>query len=144
VSTPLLIVIGVVLYAAFAIFNSRAGGRIDPSLSSAIFNGLGAAIPLLVYLILRGAERGATATTAAGVVYSVLAGITIAAFSILLIALYGRGADLSVVFPIIYGGATAVAAVVGWVLFGETASVLKIIGVVAIVCGAGLLAVPGK
>jgi hypothetical protein len=43
------------------------------------------------------------ATQTAGVLYSVLAGIAIAN-STFLITIYGRGGELSYVFPVIYGG----------------------------------------
>ena len=49
-STTALIVMAVAFYVVFAVSNSQAGGRIDASLSSVIFNGLGALLPLALYL----------------------------------------------------------------------------------------------
>ncbi len=65
-------------------------------------------------------------------------------FSILLVTIYGRGGELSYVFPIIYGGAIAATAVVGWSLLGDTFSWVHLTGVAGIVAGIGLLALPAK
>lgn len=131
----------VVIYALFGTFNAQAGGRIDAALSSTIFNGLAALISLGVVLWQKHAgETTQVATHLSGVVYSLLAGVAVGAFSILLIGIYGRGGELSYVFPAIYGGAIALTALVGWLLLGDTVSLLRLIGVGAIVAGIGLLA----
>ena len=135
-----LVVLGIVLYALFAVFTSRAGGRIDAAASSLIFNGLGAVVPLCVLLIARFARHVQVTATRDGYAYSVLAGLAIAGFSILLIKIYARGGSLSDVFPTIYGGAIALAAVIGWVTVRDSFSLARALGVGLIVAGIGLIA----
>lgn len=139
-NTLTLIILATVLYAAFAVFTSRAGGQIDPSLSSFIFNGLGAVIPLLALYVARGVHHGATHATRQGYVSSIIAGLAIAGFSVLLIRIYARGGTLSFVFPTIYGGAIALAACVGWITVKHSLSALHVVGVGLIVAGIGLTA----
>lgn len=135
------LVIAIVIYTLFGTFNAQAGGRIDAALSSTIFNGLAAVISLGVVLWQRyWSEATPVATHLSGVVYSVLAGVTVGAFSILLISIYGRGGELSYVFPAIYGGAIALAAVVGWLVLGDAVNPLRMVGVGAIVAGIAVLA----
>jgi len=144
VSTSLLLTLAVVVYALFGIFVSQAGGKINASLSSAILNGLGGLLPLIIWQVQRVTRGGLVATKPSGLVFSILAGVAVAAFSILLVTLYGRGGELSYVFPIIYGGAIAITAVVGWLVLGDVFSWTHLAGVTGIVAGIGLLALPVK
>ena len=138
----MLLILATLVYAAFGIFASRAGGRIDAKLSSAILNGIGAILPLAIWQIQRMSRGGLMASRPSGVVFSILAGLAVGVFSILLVTLYGRGGELSFVFPVIYGGAIAITAVVGWVALGDAFSWARLGGVVGIVVGIGLLALP--
>lgn len=143
-STGLLLTLAVVVYALFGIFVSQAGGRINPTLSSAILNGIGGLLPLIIWEVQRVTRGGLLTTKPSGLLFSVLAGVTVAAFSILLVTIYGRGGELSYVFPIIYGGAIAITAVVGWLALGDVFSWTHLAGVTGIVAGIGLLALPVK
>jgi transporter family protein len=132
--------LAIVAYALFGIFNAQAGGRIDAAVSSAIFNGLAALIALAVVVGQRLSDESPVVLRASGVVYSVLAGIAVGAFSIVLIRIYGRGGQLSFVFPTIYGGAIALAAIIGWLVLRDEVSVLRVAAVCLIVAGTRLLA----
>lgn len=140
----LLLVLAILVYACFGIFTSQAGGRIPATLSSAVLNGIGALLPLIVWQAQRMARDDLIPTRPLGLVYSTLAGLAVGVFSILLVTMYGRGGELSVVFPVVYGGAIALTAVVGWFALGETFSWLHLVGVSTIVVGIGLLAAPTK
>ncbi|MDO8664475.1 MAG: EamA family transporter [Candidatus Liptonbacteria bacterium] len=134
-----LIILATILYTLFDIFASRAGNRIDANLSSVIFNGLGAILPLIIYVFYkfsRGTEL--VATSSSGIIYSVLAGITIALFSILLINIFEKG-GLAYVVPLIYGGTVALASLTGWLLFKESVSGLQLLGITIIVMGIALV-----
>ncbi len=135
-----LIILGIILYGLFAVFTSKAGGRIDATASSLIFNGLGAVVPLVALLVARLVNHAHVMATRDGYLYSVLAGLAIAGFSILLIRIYARGGTLSFVFPTIYGGAVALAAVVGWVTVKGSFSPARALGVGLIVAGIGVVA----
>lgn len=143
-STTALLVLATFTYAAFGIFASQAGGKIDAKLSSGILNGIGAILPLAIWQIQRMTRGGLMASRPSGLVFSILAGLAVAVFSILLVTLYGRGGELSFVFPVIYGGAIATTAVVGWVALGDAFSWARLGGVAAIVIGIGLLALPAR
>jgi len=144
VSTAALLILATLVYAAFGIFVSQAGGRIDPKLSSGILNGLGSMLPLVMWQIQRMTRGGLLTSRPSGLVFSILAGLAVGVFSILLVTLYGRGGELSFVFPVIYGGAIAITAVVGWTALGDVVSSARLGGVVAIVFGIGLLALPAR
>jgi uncharacterized membrane protein len=143
-STTLLLVLATICYAIFATFTSRAGGRIDPTLSSGILNGVGGVLPLAIWLVVRATRASLIPSRPAGIIFSVLAGVAVGAFSILLVTIYGRGGELSFVFPVVYGGAIALTAVVGWTVLGDAFSWPHLAGVTGIVAGIGLLALPVK
>jgi drug/metabolite transporter (DMT)-like permease len=142
VSTTVLLILATLVYAAFGIFASRAGGRIDAKLSSVILNAVGAILPLALWQLQRMSRAGVMPSSPSGLVFSILAGLAVGAFSILLVTLYARGGELSFVFPVIYGGAIALTAVVGWIALGDAFTWARLAGVVGIVIGIGLLALP--
>ena len=137
----ILIIFATIFYTLFEIFTSRAGNRIDASLSPIIFNGLGAIVQLLNYVCLK-FIKGAkliTATTS-GIIYSVLAGVAIALFSILLIKIFEKG-GLAYVIPLIYGGSIVLASLAGWLIFKESISGLQTVGILIVVVGITLIVV---
>ncbi|MFN8232930.1 MAG: hypothetical protein U0V56_05500 [Actinomycetota bacterium] len=143
-STAALVALATIVYAGFAVFTSRAGGKLDPKLGSAILNGVGAALPLAVWQVQRMSRGGLVQTRPEGLLFSVLAGVAVGVFSILLVTVFARGGELSFAIPTIYGGAIAITAVVGWLAFGEHFSWLRLAGVCGIVIGIGLLALPAR
>lgn len=141
-NTTTLIILVAILNGMFSIFVSRASGKIDINLSPFIFNSLGALVPLSAYWFLRIARPlEITATKTSGIVFSVLAGISIALFSILLLKIFSRGSDLSYVFPIIYGGTVVVSTLGGLILFKEQVSVLQVVGIISIISGLVLVTI---
>src|SRR3989344_4463416 len=100
----ILIILATLFYTLFEVFTSRAGNKIDANLSSIIFNGLGAIIPLGIYIFLKFVRGTQFITvTVSGIVYSIFAGVAVALFSILLIKIFERG-GLTYAVPFIYGG----------------------------------------
>jgi bacterial/archaeal transporter family protein len=131
----ILIIIATVTYTLFDVFASRAGNLIDSNLSATIFNGIGVIIPLIIYVfykVVNGSKL--IATTSSGIIYSILAGVSIAAFSVVLIKIFEKG-GLAYVVPLIYGGAIALTALIGWVFYKESISLLQAIGIVTILAG---------
>ena len=143
-NTGALLVLATVVYALFAIFTSQAGGKLDASLSAGILNVVGGLLPLILWQAQRMGHAHLLPSRPSGLVFSVLAGVSVAAFSILLVTIYGRGGQLSFVFPAVYGGAIAITAVVGWTILGDVFSWSHLAGVAGIVVGIGLLAIPAK
>ena len=143
-NTAVLLVLATFVYALFAIFTSQAGGRVDARLSAGILNGIGGLLPLILWQVRRMSGAHLEPSLPSGLAYSVLAGIAVAAFSIILVSIYGQGGQLSFVVPAVYGGAIAITAVVGWTVLGDVFSWPHLAGVAGIVVGIGLLAVPAK
>lgn len=121
-----LIIAATVLYTIFNLFVAKTGGAINDNLSAAIFNGLGGIIPLIIYFAVK--SKGGVATTKHGLVYALLAGITISAFSIILVSIFSRAANVSFVLPVIYGGTVVLGAIAGIVLFKESVSLTGLVG----------------
>src|SRR3989344_13895 len=138
-SIIILIILATILYTLFDIFASKASNRIDANLSSIIFNGLGAILPLMIYVFykfIKGTKL--IATTSSGIIYSIFAGIAIALFSILLIKIFEKG-GLAYVVPLIYGGTIALASLTGWLIFKKSVSGLQILGIAIVIIGIGLI-----
>lgn len=139
------ILFATVFYAAYALFVSRAAGRIDPWLSSGIVNGIAAIFQGALYLFLfrvRGMAEGALTPAPllpGGLLFSVLAGGAIAAFGYFLMKAFAGG-GVSCVIPLVYGGTIALTALVGWLAFRESIAPVQGIGIVLILCGLGLVA----
>jgi len=133
-----LIIIATVCYALFDVFAARASKGIDANQSSVIFNGLGALIPLGILAVAKARGAKAVVPTGEGILYSVLAGVAIAAFSVLLIKIFEKG-GLSYVVPVIYGGAIVLTALTGWIAFKEQFSALQAVGVMVVVLGIGVI-----
>lgn len=133
----LLLIAAIVLYTLFDLFVAKAGGKINDNLAAAIFNGVGAIIPLLIFLTYK--TKGNTETTPSGLIYSLLAGISIAAFSIILVNLFARSENVSFVLPAIYGGTVVLGTIAGLVIFKENLGAIGLVGVVLTTLGLGLL-----
>ena len=137
----LLIIAATVSYTLFDVFASRAGNRIDSNLSAFLFNIIGAAIPIVIYVFLKfGKKTALIAATSSGIIYSVLAGVSVALFSILLIKVFEKG-GLAYVMPLIYGGSIVLASLIGWLLFKESISTLHFAGMATVIVGIVLIIV---
>jgi uncharacterized membrane protein len=133
-----LIFIAGILYALFDIFVAKSAGRINDLAANVIFNGLGALIPLLIIGLLVGTGRSIHMEKQ-GVMWSVLAGLAIAAFSVLLVKIFANGGNLSYVIPAIYGIVIVVSTLVGWIIFKDHFSLLALLGVILITAGIAAL-----
>jgi uncharacterized membrane protein len=140
---PLLLFIGLatVSYALYDLFASRAGNHIDANLSAIIFNTLGVIVPILGYIFYRYIRKDPIIQTSSlGIIYSILAGVSIGFFSIFLIKAFEKG-GVSYVMPLVYGGAIAITAVVGWLIFREPINTLQGIGLVVVVAGIAMIVI---
>jgi transporter family protein len=78
-----------------------------------------------------------------GIVFVALAGIAAFFIDYLALSAYGKGLPVSVGGPIIIGGSIALASVIGFFM-GESVSLLKIVALILIIAGSGLLAYLSK
>ncbi len=118
-------------YAAFEIFASLTGNKINSWLAAALFNGIGTVVPLIVYFSL--SSKGKTSIT--GFVFASLAGIAIMTFSVLLARIFSLGGTLSFVIPVIYGGAIVLSSLFGWLVLKDKVSSLQALGIGLIAIG---------
>ncbi len=130
-----LLVCAVITYSLYGVFASQASNRIDATLASVVFNGLAFVIPFVIYVFYKFVRHDRLIpTTQTGLFYSLLAGIAIALFSILLVKLFEKG-DVAYVMPVVYGGTIVVSSLVGWVYLKETVSLLQGVGIVVTLAG---------
>jgi uncharacterized membrane protein len=137
----ILLATAIVLYAIFITFVSRAGGKIDDGLGGFIFNGVGAVVPIVVFLAMKASHaKGMLPATKNGVLYSVLAGVAIGLFTLVVMRIFQKG-SLGYVMPIIYGGAVVLSSLAGWFLFSATVNALQIAGILLVVAGIVLVGI---
>lgn len=131
-----MLVIAVVCYALFGTFVAKAAGKADDYLANAIFNGLAAVIPLIIFLFM-GRAKGSVAITKQGLAYTVLAGLFLTVFSVLVVKVFARGGNLAYVMPVVYGAMIALTSLLGWLVLKETIAPLQLFGIVLILAGVG-------
>jgi len=140
-STSTLVAIASLVYAVFAVSIGQAAKSMNVYLSTAIFNTLGGLTPFVAYLVLPSARAGGlSASTLPGYIYSVLAGLAIAGFNILLLTVSSRG-GVAYAIPAVYGGAVVLSALAGWLLLGEPFSGLHGAGVAVVAVGVAMVVV---
>lgn len=133
----ILIFAATILYTMFDLFVAKAGGKLNDNLAAIIFNGIGAIVPLFIYMLYRSKSNAETSTS--GIVYSVLAGISIAAFSVILVNLFARAENVSFILPAIYGGTVILGSLAGIYVFKETLNPFGLAGVALTALGISLL-----
>ena len=78
-----------------------------------------------------------------GILFVALAGIAAFFIDYLALSAYGKGLPVSVGGPIIIGGSIALASIIGFFM-GESVSLLKIVALILIIGGSGILAYLSK
>lgn len=136
----LMILMAAVLYAVFAFLVSKASGRADPFAANAIFNGLGGLLPLAAYGLVK-ARNNEASTTKEGIIYSLLAGVCIAIFSVMLVKIFARGGNLAYVMPLVYGVSIILGAALGYFFLKEQVSGLQLAGLGVTAIGIGMVVV---
>jgi len=134
----LWILIAGVLYALFDFFVAKGSVHSDAFAANGIFNGIGALLPLLVFVVLR-ARHTQGHTSKYGVIMDVIAGVLIAVFSVILVKLFARGGNLAYVLPAIYGLVVVFGALLGHFVLKEQVSMLQMAGIVVTALGVGMI-----
>lgn len=126
------------LYGLHQVFTKLAANKISDGLGGFVVEG-SAALTILAYLAwLRFGGTWNQTASASGVYYSVLTGICVGVGTILFFLLFQKGGPLSAV-PMILAGGAALMAVAGIFFFRETASSLRLLGIVLSLVGLFLL-----
>jgi drug/metabolite transporter (DMT)-like permease len=136
-----LLILAVIFYAIFIILVSRAAGKLDDSLGGFIFNGIGALVPLAIFAAMKfGEAKNMLPTTKNGVLLSVLAGVSVGIFTIIIMRIFQKG-SLGYVMPVVYGGAVLLSSVAGWLWFNANINTLQVAGLLLVVAGIILVGV---
>lgn len=137
----ILMALAVVCYTIFITFVSRAAGRVDDGLGGFIYNGLGAIVPLAIFAAMKiGHSKNILPTTKNGVVYSLIAGVAIGLFTLVMMRIFQKG-SLGYVMPVVYGGAVLLSTVAGWLFFDGKINTLQVAGLLLVVTGIILVGV---
>jgi len=127
-----------VLYGLHQIFTKLAAERISDGLGGFVVEAT-AALTILLYLAcLRFGGTWNQTSSAPGVFYSVLTGICVGAGTVVFFLLFQKGGPLSAV-PMVLAGGAALMAIVGILIFKESASVPRLLGIVMALVGLYLL-----
>lgn len=133
----ILLIVAIICYTLFDLFVAKAGGKLNDNLAATIFNGIGAILPLAIYIIAK--SKNNLPTTKTGILYSLLAGLFIAIFSIILVNIFARAENVSFVLPTIYGGTVVLGALAGIFIFKESISLVGTVGLLLTAIGIGML-----
>jgi len=128
-------------FGAWTIFHQQAANRVDYLFGAIIISFTAVVLGLL--LLLPRIKFTALFSNSRGILFAALAGVCALAIDYFALKAYGSGLAVSVAGPIIIGGSIAVAAITGF-LFGESMTLVKLLGLILVVIGASILATFGK
>ncbi len=134
-------IIAAVVFGAWTVFHQQASHYIN-TLFGAIIVSLTAVILGLIFFLPK-IKSITLYTNPKGILFAVLAGFCALGIDFLALKAYGSGLQISVGGPIIIAGSVAVAAFVGFFL-GESITLVKVLGLVLVILGSGILAVFSK
>ena len=134
----LFAIVAALAFGIWTVFHDQAANYID-HLFGAIVVSLTAVIIGLIFLFGRLRAPSELISHPKGLIFAALAGVCALAIDYFALKTYGAGLAVSVGGPIIIGGSVAVAAVIGFFL-GESITLLKIVGLLLVIAGSGVLA----
>ncbi|MBN1645034.1 hypothetical protein JW851_03275 [Candidatus Woesearchaeota archaeon] len=129
-------IIAALAFGVWTVFHERAAGNIH-YLFGAIIVSFTAVIAGLI-LLLPKIKSTTLYTHPKGILFAALAGLCALAIDVFALKAYGSGLSISIGGPVIIGGSVAIAALLGFFL-GEAITLLKIIGLILVIAGSGIL-----
>ena len=129
--------IAAIAFGAWTVFHQQAADKIN-YLFGAIIVSLTAVILGSIFL-LPNIKSTTLFSNPKGILFAVLAGVCALAIDYFALKAYGSGLAISVAGPIIIGGSVAIAASIGFFL-GESITLMKILGLLFVIIGSGILA----
>lgn len=129
-------VIAAIAFGIWTVLHQQAADKIN-YLFGAIIVSLTAVVLGLMFLLpkIRTTELFSNPK---GILFAVLAGVCALAIDYFALKAYGSGLAISVAGPIIIGGSIAIAATIGFFL-GESITVMKVVGLLLVIVGSGIL-----
>ena len=128
--------IAAIAFGIWTVFHKQASSYID-YLFGAIIVSLTAVILGLIFLLPK-IKSVTLFTNPKGILFASLAGICALAIDFFALKAYGSGLSISVAGPIIIAGSVAIASLIGFFL-GESVTLLKVLGLVLVIIGSGIL-----
>jgi transporter family protein len=138
----LFAVLAAILYGLHQVFTKLAANGISDGLGALVVEG-SAALTVLLYLLFLGLTHWNQRATPAGVGFSLLTGVCVGAGTVCFFILFQKGGPLSAV-PMILAGGAALMALTGIVVFKESLSLPKVLGIVMSLAGLFLLKYSGR
>ena len=133
----LFAVLTAISFGAWTVFHNQASTHINP-IFGAIIVSLTAVIVGSIFLIPQ-IKNTALFSGQTGIIFAILAGIMAFAIDYFALKTYATGINVSVAGPIIIGGSTAIASIIGF-FTGDSITFVKILGLVLVITGAAVLA----
>jgi len=130
-------IIAAIAFGIWTVFHQQAADKIN-YLVGAIIVSLTAVILGLAFLLPK-IKTVTFYTNPKGILFAVLAGVCALAIDYFALKAYGSGLAISVAGPIIIGGSIAIAATIGFFL-GESITLMKVLGLLLVIVGSGILA----
>lgn len=125
----------------WTVFHQQASDKIN-YLVGAIIVSLTAVVLGLIFLLPK-IKITTLYSNPKGILFAVLAGVCALAIDYFALKTYGSGLAVSVAGPIIIGGSVAIAAIIGFFL-GESITLIKMLGLLFVIAGSGILAAMNK
>ena len=126
-----------IAFGIWTVFHQQAADKIN-YLVGAIIVSLTAVVFGLMFLLPK-IKTITFYTNPKGILFAVLAGVCALAIDYFALKAYGYGLGVSVAGPIIIGGSIAIAAIIGFFL-GESITLMKVLGLLLVIVGSGILA----
>jgi uncharacterized membrane protein len=132
----LFAIVAAIAFGLWTVFHDQASDHIN-FLFGAIVVSLTAVVVGLA-LLLPKIKSTTLYTNPKGIIFAVLAGVCALAIDFFALKAYGSGLSVSVGGPIIIAGSVAIAAFIGFFL-GESITLMKVLGLLLIIVGSGIL-----
>jgi transporter family protein len=130
-------VVAAIAFGIWIVFHQQAADKIN-YLFGAIIVSLTAVVLGLVFLLPK-IKNTTLYSNPKGILFAALAGVCALAIDYFALKAYGSGLAVSVAGPIIIGGSIAIAAIIGFFL-GESITLMKVLGLLLVIVGSGILA----
>jgi uncharacterized membrane protein len=130
-------IIAAIAFGVWTVFHQQAADKIN-YLFGAIIVSLTAVVVGLIFLLPK-IKTITLFSNPKGILFAVLAGVCALAIDYFALKAYGSGLAISVAGPIIIGGSIAIAVSIGFFL-GESITLMKVLGLLFVIIGSGILA----
>ena len=130
-------IIAAIAFAVWTVFHQKASSHIN-NLFGAIIVSFTAVVLGLIFLLPK-IKSTVLYTNPKGIIFAALAGAFALGIDFFVLKAYGSGLPISIGGPIIIGGSIALATLIGFFL-GESITLMKVLGLLFVIIGSGILA----